>query len=30
MVVQHTERKPKNRIEKATENFCAVRDHFLN
>lgn len=30
MVVQHTEGKPKNRIEKATENFCAVRDHFLN
>lgn len=22
--------KPKNRIEIATENFCAVRDHFLH
>ena len=24
------EEKPKGRLEKATENFCAVRDHFLN
>lgn len=24
------EEKPKTRIEKATENFVAVRDHFLN
>ena len=30
MVVQHTEGKPKNRLEQATENFCAVREHFLN
>lgn len=24
------EEKPKGRLEKATENFVAVRDHFLN
>lgn len=24
------EEKPKSRLEKATENFVAVRDHFLN
>lgn len=24
------EEKPKGRLKKATENFCAVRDHFLN
>ena len=28
--LKNTEEKPKGRLEKATENFCTVRDHFLN
>lgn len=30
MVLQQAMKNPKTRIEEATENFCAVRDHFLN